>query len=300
MGMNVQTLTRRKEDRLAFTSVESVIRQHSRTFFFATGLLPRMKRRAIRSLYAFCRAADDLVDREKASLEDVDAWRRELSKPLQDQKDPMLRAWLMTRETFNVDPRYQNELIDGVARDITFSTYETWKDLAIYCYQVASTVGLLSLPIVGLAKDANFECAKPYAVKLGIALQLTNILRDIGEDLEKGRIYLPKADLEKFNLTMEDLRRKTFDARFVALMKFEISRARAFFEEALPGIRLLHASSRAAVGAAALVYRAILDEIEAIDYQVYDQHAFTSSWRKFQMLPGILWKISHLNLPLES
>ncbi len=297
MGLTLQTLTGTKADHLAFTQVNAVIRQHSQTFFFATGWLPRLKRQAIRSLYAFCRATDDLVDRANASQDDVAAWRLQVNRPLEDQQDPMLRTWLLTRETFNVNLRYQHELIDGVARDIAFSKFTNWEALQDYCYQVASTVGLLAIPIIGLANGAAFEDAKPYAVTLGIALQLTNILRDVGEDLESGRIYLPKDDLAQFGLTFGDLQRKIFDFRFIALMKFEIARARALFREALPGIALLHRSSRVAVGAAALVYQAILDEIEAIGYQVYDRRAYTSNWRKIQMLPGMLWKIARLKPP---
>ena len=298
MSINIQTLATTKEDQLAFISVESVIRQHSRSFFFATGLLPSLKRRAIRSLYAFCRATDDLVDREGATLDDVAAWRREVRKPLHLQTNPMLKTWQLTREAFQADPIYEDELIDGVAQDIAVKTYETWDELAQYCYQVASTVGLLSTPIIGLTDGATFEQSKPYAIKLGIALQLTNILRDVGEDLQNGRIYLPKEDLRKFNLTLDDIHQQTVDQRFISLMKFEIHRARTLFEEALPGIALLHPSGRLAVGAAALVYQAILDEIEAIGYQVYNHRAYTSTWRKVRMLPGILWKINRLKSPM--
>ena len=300
MSVNVQTLEKSREDHLAFQTVESVIRQHSRTFFFATSLLPRVKRRAIHALYAFCRATDDLVDRQNASLEDVTAWREKLHLPLDIQDNPMLRTWHLTREAYQVNPQYQEELIDGVARDIAFTPFTTWEDLSGYCYQVASTVGLLSIPIIGLADGYTFEDAAPYAIQLGIALQLTNILRDVGEDLEKGRIYLPQADLASFSLTLEDIRCKTCDERFIALMKYEIARARNLFDDSLPGIALLHRSVRLAVTAAALVYRAILDEIETMAYRVYDQRAFTSNWQKIRMLPGLLRTVRRLQAPSKS
>jgi phytoene synthase len=294
MTTTAGTLARTKEYRLAFEKVEAIIRQHSKTFFFATSLLPRAQRRAIRALYAFCRATDDLVDQEDATIDDVEAWRETIRRPLQAQQEPMLKTWLLTREAFQVNPRYEDELIDGVAMDITFKPYQTWKDLADYCYHVASTVGLLSMPIIGLAKGVSWEEAEPYAIKLGIALQLTNILRDVGEDLERDRIYFPQEDLERFELTLNDIRSKTMDSRFIALMQFEVARARQLYQEALPGIPMLHPTARPAVGAAALVYRAILDEIEAIDYQVYDRRAYTSGPRKIAMLPGIFWKIARL------
>ncbi len=292
MGINVDTINRTKEQHLAYEQVRAIIQKRSKTFFFATGFLPRLKRRAIRSLYAFCRATDDLVDREIATLKDVEAWREQVRKPLSAQDDPILKSWLITREAFNVNPHHEDELIDGVAMDIAFHPYRTWKDLANYCYHVASTVGLLSMPIIGMADGFSHEQAQPYAIKLGIALQLTNILRDVGEDLERGRIYFPVEDLHRFGLTLEDIQKKVLDERFINLMAFEINRARVLYQEALPGIAMLHPSARMAVATAALTYRAILDEIEAIQYQVYDQRAFTSSLKKLWLLPKILVKIT--------
>ena len=291
MRISSEAITHSKADRLAFEQVKAVTRKHSRTFFFATGLLPKLKRRAIRALYAFGRRTDDLVDKKDATLEDVETWREQVRKPLADQDDPMLRVWVKTREVFGVDTRYEDELIDGVAMDIDFKPYKTWDDLEGYCYRVASTVGLLSMPIIGLADGYTLDQAAPFAITLGIALQLTNILRDVGDDLDRSRIYFPQDDLAQFGLTLGDIENKTYDERFMALMKFEIARARELYAQALPGIAMLHPSVRPAVGAAALVYHAILDEIEAIDYQVYDQRAFTSGFKKLRMLPGILWQV---------
>ncbi len=291
MRISSDAITHNKADRLAFEQVKAVIRDHSRTFFFATGLLPIRKRWAIRALYAFGRRTDDMVDKENATLADVEAWREQVRKPLADQDDPLLRVWTLTRDAFGVDTCYEDELIDGVAMDINFKPYKTWDDLKGYCYRVASTVGLLSMPIIGLAKGYTPAQAAPFAITLGIALQLTNILRDVGEDLERGRIYFPQDDLVQFGLTLGDIEGQTCDERFIALMKFEIARARDLYAQALPGIAMLHPSARPAVGAAALVYRAILDEIEAIDYRVYDQRAFTSGFKKLRMLPGILWQV---------
>lgn len=295
MSIRVDALIANKDDRLAFVQVESVIRKHSRTFYFATRLLPSLKRRAIRALYAFCRRTDDLVDKKGATLEDVETWRELVRQPLAEQEDPLLRVWILTREAFGVDPRYEDELIDGVAMDINFKPYQTWDDLSDYCYHVASTVGLLSIPIIGLADEYTQAQAAPYAVKLGIALQLTNILRDVGDDLARDRVYFPEADLAQFGLTLGEIKVKTYDDRFIALMRFEIDRARDLYAQALPGIRLLHPSARLAVGAAAMIYRAILDEIEAIDYRVYDQRASTSGFKKLIMVPRIVQEIQRLS-----
>lgn len=296
MGVSPGAYTHNRADQLAFEQVKAVTRDQSRTFYFASGLLPKRKRWAIRALYAFCRRTDDLVDKKDATLADVEAWREQVRKPFADQDDPLLRVWVKTREAFGVDTRYEDELIDGVAMDIDFNPFKTWEDLEGYCYRVASTVGMLSMPIIGLAEGVTPAQAAPYAIKLGVALQLTNILRDVGDDLDRGRIYFPLDDLAQFGLTLGDVEDKIYDERFKALIKFEIARARDLYAQALPGIATLYPSARPAVGAAALVYRAILDEIEAIDYLVYDQRASTSGLKKLGMLPSILWQVWRIKL----
>jgi phytoene synthase len=278
-------------------ATEKVIREHSKTFFFATGLLPRSSRKAIRALYAFCRATDDLVDSENATLGDLQNWRCRINLPLEQQDDLILYHWTQIREAYGVNRRYEAELIEGVTRDAQFHPYQTWENLQTYCYQVASTVGLLSMPIIGLADGVRFDQAAPYAIQLGIALQLTNILRDVGEDLTAGRVYFPLEDLDRFNLSLADIQQRTFDERFIALMQFEIARARQLYQQALPGIMLLSRQARAAVGAAALLYAAILDEIEAIGYDVFHHRAHTNLFKKVRMLPGILWRVNHLAAP---
>jgi 15-cis-phytoene synthase len=271
-----------------FKLAEQSIRLNSRTFYFATALLPAAKRRAIRALYAFCRATDDLVDVSRASHEQVEEWRRKLSLPLEKQHDPILFVWAATRCQYPIDARYEQELISGVEMDISPRHYPTWQDLKNYCYHVAATVGLLSIPIIGLRKGVSFNQAAPYAINLGIALQLTNILRDIGEDARRGQVYLPEEDLAQFGLTRADMLNEVDDERFSALMSFEIDRARYLYAEALPGIALLSPSGQLAVGAAALLYRAILDEIEAMRYAVHRARAHTSGMKKITMLPQIL------------
>lgn len=278
----------------AYAECDRITRHNSKTFYLATRLLPRSSRRAVRALYAFCRTTDDLVDVDGATRADLARWRAEVARPAQRQRDPVLVCWADTRERYDVDPRYEQELIDGVALDLEPARYATWPELAHYCYLVASTVGLLSLPLIGLARGVTFAQAAPYAIQLGIALQLTNILRDVGEDAAHGRVYLPERDLARFGLTAEDILRGVYDERFVALMQFEIARAQRLFDVALPGIKLLAPSARPAVGAAALLYRAILDRIVAIDYRVHTERASTSGKAKLLRLPGILWTVLRL------
>lgn len=274
--------------------VEDSIRKNSKTFYFATALLARHPRGAIRALYAFCRATDDLVDEYKASPETMDAWRRSARLPLEQQTDPILAAWAFTRANYAIDQRYQDELVTGVMMDISPRSYATWDELQEYCYHVASTVGLLSIPIVGMRRGITFERAAPYAIKLGIALQLTNILRDVGDDARRGRVYLPEEDLERFELTRADILNGVQDSRFIGLMKFEIARARKLYLEALPGIPMLSLSGQLAVGTAAFLYSAILDEIEAIQYCVHRVRAYTTQRKKLTMLPRILFAVLRL------
>ena len=275
----------------ALRETEQVIRRHSKTFFFATALLPKTEQKAIRALYAFCRASDDLADCEDTRLEDFENWRAAVARSAQEQDDPLLASWAHVREQYAVDRKYEQELLDGIRMDLQFQPYRTWEDLEQYCYRVASTVGLLSIPIIGLAPGVRFEQAAPQAIQLGVALQLTNILRDVGEDSQRGRVYLPIEDLARFGLTLWDIQNQVYDERFMRLMQFEIERARRLYREALPGIRLLSAKARPAVGAAGLLYGRILSEIEGIAYQVYQKRAHTSGIRKLSMLPGILWRV---------
>lgn len=285
----------------ALKATEQVIRQHSKTFYFATALLPREKQRAIRSLYAFCRTSDDLADQPPSSnsastqtdlrLSVFADWQAEVARPASQQTNPVLIAWAHTREQYAIERRYERELLDGIRMDLEFHPYPTWEALKTYCYRVAATVGLLSMPVIGLAPGATFAQAAPPAITLGIALQLTNILRDVGEDQQRGRMYLPLEDLERFHLTARDIHNKVSDERFIALMQFEITRARALYQQALPGIAFLSEQTRPAVTAAALLYRRILNEIEAIHYQVHTRRAYTSPVRKVSMLPEILWTV---------
>ncbi len=279
---------------LAQRQVEAVIRAHSKTFSFATALLPASARSAVRALYAFCRVTDDLVDladEGSIGIAEVENWRAEVAQPAMAQTNPLLYTWARVRDLYGVERRYENELIDGVEMDIAFKPYPTWADLERYCYRVAATVGLLSIPIIGLAKGVRFESAARYATQLGVALQLTNILRDVGEDARRGRVYFPLEDLQRFGLTLDDILQGVCDERFVGLMRFEIQRTRELYRAALPGIRLLSPSARPSVGAAALLYRQILAEIERSQYRVHQQRTHTSGLQKLLMLPGILWTI---------
>jgi phytoene synthase len=284
-------------DPAAYRQCERITREHSRTFFLASGLLPREQRRAIRALYAFCRVSDDLVDRNTINrAEKLADWRQRSLSDNPPQDDLVAWAWADTRARFHIPRQYAEQLLDGVAGDLYHTRYASFDELTHYCYAVASTVGLMVMHIVGYAGKE----AIPYAVKLGVALQITNILRDVGEDWRNGRLYLPQDELAAFGLSEMDIAGAVVDDRWRAFMRFQIGRARQLFAEALPGIALLGADGRFAIGAAAELYQAILDDIEAHDYDVFTRRAHTSDARKLLMLPGI-WRrarFGHANSPV--
>jgi phytoene synthase len=273
-------------DRLAtaYHYCEAIVAQHSRTFSLASGLLPSEKRRAARALYAFCRVTDDVVDvptNDPASA--LDEWRR---SALDDcSSDPVIVAWTDTRRRYGIPVRYAKQLIDGVGLDLVPRRYQTFGELASYAYGVASTVGLMLMHIVGYTGPD----AIPYAIKLGIALQLTNILRDVGEDWRAGRLYLPVEELEAYGLTDVDLTIERVDARWRDFMRFQIDQNRRLYAEAWPGIAMLSRDGRFAVTAAADLYRAILDDVEAHDYDVFSRRAHVSALKKLRRLPRIWW-----------
>jgi phytoene synthase len=271
----------------AYDHCNRLTSKHSRTFYLASGLLPDAKRRAIRALYAFCRTSDDMVDCSKGdAATNLENWRKRTVYPRSDEQDPVVMAWADTRHNFHIPWRYVDQLITGVAQDLQYSEYETFNELATYCYGVACTVGLMSMHIIGFAG----EQALPYAIRLGVALQLTNILRDVGEDWETGRIYLPKEDLEAFGVTKADLDAKVVDERWRALMHFQIQRTRQLYAGAMQGVAYLNPDGRFAIAAAAELYRAILDDIEAHDYDVFHRRAHISATGKLGRLPGIWWR----------
>ncbi len=275
----------------AYDYCERLTADHSRSFYLASSLLPADKRRAVRALYAFCRVTDDLVDQPEcvpgvSSRERLADWRK-LSMSLAPATDDLVAiAWADTRCRYHIPQHYVEQLIAGVARDFFQTRYKTFAELAAYSYGVASTVGLMSMHITGFSGQE----AIPYAVKLGVALQLTNILRDIGEDWRNGRLYLPQEELAAFGLSEADVEGGQVTDNWRDFMCFQLNRNRQLYAEALPGIGLLHPDGRFAIGAAAELYRAILNDIEAHDYDVFQRRAYVSSWGKLSRLPGIWWR----------
>jgi 15-cis-phytoene synthase len=267
--------------REAYRHCSQITSAHSRSFYIASGLLPHSKRQAVRALYAFCRAADDIVDRGlEPRYESLHHYRHLTLADLPDCDHSISLAWTDARRRYAIPDSYAHQLLEGIESDLCVSRYPTFDELAVYCYRVACTVGLMSMHITGYSHSQ----AIPYAVRLGIALQLTNILRDIGEDWKRGRLYLPLDELEFFNIREADLDDFRVTEAWRLLMRFQIARARRFYREAAPGISLLHRDGRFAVHAAAVLYEGILDDIEAHDYDVFSRRAHVPGPRKLRLL----------------
>lgn len=271
----------------SYRACEAITRQHSKSFFFSSQLLPPEKRQAVRALYAFCRTSDDLVDRPGSELaRGLATWVELVHAPQSPRNHPVLLAWNDTVQRHAIPMALVDELLAGIAMDLTISRYATFDELWVYCYRVASVVGLLSMQIIGYQSGAS-----SYAVKLGVALQLTNILRDVGEDAGRGRIYLPYEDLARFGLTDADILAGCCDDRFRALMQFEIARAHQLYEESWAGIAMLSSDSQLAIGAAAEIYRAILGKIEQNNYDVFTQRAQVPFLEKVRLLWNVRRKL---------
>jgi phytoene synthase len=271
----------------AYGHCAEVTRRNSRTFHLATTVVPRAERMALRSLYAFCRVSDDIVDgSDDEPLARLARWREAVAAAPSGSSDPVLVAWADTRARYGIPDVYIAQLLDTLAQDLTTTRYASFDQLATYCYGVASTVGLMAMHIIGYAGPA----AVPYAVKLGVALQLTNILRDVGEDWQRGRLYLPLDELAAFGLSEADIAAGRLNGRWRAFMRYQVSWNRRLYREAIPGIGLLHRRGRFAVAAAAELYRAILDDIEASGYDVFRRRAHVGDLAKLRRLPGIWWR----------
>lgn len=273
----------------AYADCRAITRQHSKSFFLATRLLPPAKRLAMEALYAFCRTSDDTVDTTENAGPALAHWVALINQSMPPADQPVLVAWTDTCERYQLPCDLANELLAGVAMDLSIHRYETFAELWVYCYRVASVVGLLSMRIIG-----HQPGAEAYAIRLGIALQLTNILRDIGEDAQRGRIYLPLEDLRRFGLSEADILGGVRDDRFRALMKYEIDRAEHLYRASWPGVVLLNRDGQMAVAAAALLYRGILQKIIENDFDVFNRRAHLSTAEKLLLLPQIYRRLQLL------
>jgi 15-cis-phytoene synthase len=250
------------------------------TYYAATFVLPRVKRHHVHALYGFCRYADDIVDdlgpvpvdvREKALADFGERFFADLADG--DSDDPVLKAVVHTVKAFSIDPGCFGRFLRSMTMDLTVASYDTFDDLLDYMDGSAAVIGEMMLPIL----EPSSPAAAPHARDLGIAFQLTNFLRDVSEDLDRGRVYLPQEDVRRFGASPGERR---VSASWRELMRYEIARTREYYASADQGIPYLPAASARCIGAARRLYSAILDRIEAADYDVFTRRARVPSWRK--------------------
>ncbi|MDC3029731.1 phytoene synthase [Prochlorococcus sp. AH-716-P13] len=273
--------------------------QWAKTFYLGTLLLPQEKRKAIWAIYVWCRRTDEIMDSVEASTKSQD----ELSDNLDEWEDNTKNVFkgniksdldsvlLDTIEKYPQSIQPYLDMIDGQRMDLNKFRYKDFDELKLYCYRVAGTVGLMTQNVMGI--DSAYTSApwsampdpSEAAIALGIANQLTNILRDVGEDRHRGRIYLPQADIEKFNYSEEELLKGKINNQWKALMNFQLTRAREWFQKSEDGIKWLSSDARWPVWTSLRLYRGILDSIERLDYDVFNNRAFVKNSVKALEIP---------------
>jgi phytoene synthase len=261
--------------------------KHGKTYYLATLLLPPEKRPYVHALYGFARYADEIVDDLASTLSDqekaeqLNTWGKNFLDIFEtgETTDPICIAVLDTVRRWEIPREHFEAFLHSMTMDLTVQEYETYEDLLEYVYGSAAVIGLEMVPILGpLHKDA-YEAAK----KLGIAFQLANFIRDVDEDLDRGRVYLPIKELAQFGVTREMLEERVLTREIVEALKFQIARVRQLEAEAAPGIAMLEASSRPCIEAASTLYCGIVDEVEKIGYDIFNQRAKTSTARRIRV-----------------
>ena len=260
---------------------------HGKTYYLATLLLPKSKRPYVHALYGFARYADEIVD-DLASTLTVEEKAKALStwgdKILDDlasgrSDDAVGRALIDTVNRFHIPHAHFEAFLHSMTMDLTVTEYQTYEDLLEYVYGSAAVIGLEMVPVLGVLEEGAYECAK----KLGIAFQLANFIRDVGEDLDRGRIYLPLDELARCGVSRQMLEARVLTPQIIEALKFQIARVRRLQAEATPGIKMLEAASRPCIEAASTLYCGIVDEVEKIGYDIFNKRAKTSTARRLRV-----------------
>ena len=281
------------ELRASYAECKRLNSLYGKTYYLATLLLPPAKRPFVHALYGFARYADEIVDDLESTLSPAEkgelltTWGAGILSDLKigSSKDHIGRALVDTVNRFAIPHEYFEAFLHSMTMDLTISEYESYEDLMEYVYGSAAVIGLQMVSVLGPLSDGAFEPAK----KLGTAFQLANFIRDVGEDLERGRIYLPIAELRAAGVTKEMLLRRQLTPEIKRALHFQITRVRALQKDADPGIELLEAASRPCIYAASKLYCGIVDEVEKINYEIFTKRATTSTWRRIKVaLPAYI------------
>ena len=260
---------------------------HGKTYYLATLLLPKAKRPFVHALYGFARYADEIVDDLASELsveekaEALSTWGNGVLTDLKNgtSNDHVGRALLDTVKRFDIPHEHFEAFLHSMTMDLTVQEYETYEDLMEYVYGSAAVIGLEMVPILGPLHNDAYEAAK----KLGIAFQLANFIRDVDEDLDRGRVYLPIKELAQFGVTREMLEERELTPEIIEALKFQIARVRQLQAEAAPGIAMLEATSRPCIDAASTLYCGIVDEVEKIGYDIFNKRATTTTARRIRV-----------------
>ena len=273
--------------RKSYAECKKLNAQHGKTYYLATLLLPPEKRPFVHALYGFARYADEIVDDLASTLTEDEKslalhnWGQGVLSDIKEGKshDHIGAALVDTVNRFAIPINYFEAFLKSMTMDLTVTEYHAYEDLMEYVYGSAAVIGLQMVPILGaLSSDAYIA-----AEKLGIAFQLANFIRDVGEDLDRGRVYLPITELQAHGVTREMLEERVLTPQIKSALKFQIARVRDLQEQATPGIKLLSPESRACIEAASELYCGIVDEVEKIDYQIFRKRAKTSTWRRIKV-----------------
>jgi phytoene synthase len=272
----------------AYDECQSITRREARNFYYAFVTLPKGRRRSIYAAYAFSRLADDIADGDRPAESKavaLDDLRQALHTALAGEPESaIMMALADSAAMYDIPESLFLDIIDGVAMDLTKNRYATFDELREYCYRVASAVGLVSIQIFGYTDPQ----AKVHAVELGLAMQLTNIIRDVGEDAANDRIYIPLDELARFGCTEKQLHAGRVDANFVALMQFQTGRAREYFASSSSLFPLLEARSRGCASGLHQLYAKLLDRIESRGFDVFRERVSLPVWEKLR-LTFTLW-----------
>jgi len=273
--------------RAAFEHARLVTANYSKSFYISARMLPTERRWATFALYGFCRYTDNLIDnpRQRSQedlMDEVDFMKREIERAYRtgESEHPVLQPFIAVAKKYGIPKKYPLELLKGVQMDMNKNRYQTFDELYLFAYRVAGVVGLMMTHVLGYKDEAAFK----YAEKLGIAMQLTNILRDVKEDKNMDRIYLPQEDMRRFGVTEEDIFSEKMNLKMHKLMRFQIKRAHGYYELADKGIPMLERKAQFAIYASSKIYRGILRKIEAQEMNPFIGRVFVSQLKKVGIL----------------
>ena len=274
---------------------------HGKTYYLATLLLPPAKRPFVHALYGFARYADEIVDDLASTLTDEEKanslkqWGEGVISDIKsgNSNDQIGKALVDTVRRFDIPIQYFQAFLHSMTMDLTITEYQEYEDLQEYVYGSAAVIGLQMVSVLGIEKGNSIDEVNSAAEKLGIAFQLANFIRDVGEDLDRGRVYLPIAELQSHGVTREMLEDKVLTPQIKSALKEQIERVRRLQRESSIGIKMLSVQSRACIQAASELYCGIVDEVEKIDYQIFNKRAKTSNWRRMKVAaPAYLRAVS--------